>query len=127
MAYATFDDVRVRFHGELSEDDRPLVEARLGDVEGKIRRRIPDLEARIAGEPDLVQTVITVCCEAVLRLIRNPEGFIQETEGNYTYMLSQDFASNRLTILPEEWADLGVRRQWTVVHTRVKLPWEVEA
>lgn len=122
MAYATFEDVQVRFFRDLSEEERPLVEQRLSDIEDKIRRRIPDLDARIAADPALLGTVVRVCADAVIRLVRNPEGYVQETDGNYTYMLSQTYADGRLTITREEWEDLGFRRGVGVIHVTPRLP-----
>ncbi|GAB3912681.1 hypothetical protein GCM10029964_120910 [Kibdelosporangium lantanae] len=48
--------------------------------------------------------------DIVLRLIRNPEGFTQESDGNYSYMISNQVASGRLEITDAEWTLLGVRR-----------------
>ncbi|WP_298074845.1 Gp19/Gp15/Gp42 family protein [uncultured Corynebacterium sp.] len=111
MAIASFEDVEVRFFRDLTAEERPLVESRLADAENKIRRRIPDLDDRIVDDPAFAGTVVRVCADAVIRLVRNPEGYVQETDGNYTYMLSHSSADGRLTILPEEWADLGVRKK----------------
>lgn len=122
MAYASFEDVEVRFFRPLTTEERPLVEQRLQDAEGKIRRRVPDLDSRIMDDPDFESVVIQVCCDAVIRLVRNPEGYIQETDGNYAYQLSNYSADGRLTILPEEWIDLGVRKGVGVVHVNPLLP-----
>lgn len=122
MAYATFEDVQLRFFRELTPEERPLVEQRLQDVENRIRRRVRDLDARVMDDPGYEDIVRQVCADAVIRLVRNPEGYIQETDGNYTYQLSQASADGRLTILPEEWADLGVRKGIGVVHNIPRLP-----
>ena len=122
MSYATFEDVEVRFFRDLLPEERALVEARLGDAEGKIRSRISNLDQKVLENPDYLNTVVRVCVDAVIRLIRNPEGFVQETDGNYTYMLSASSAEGRLTILTEEWQDLGIRKSVGVVHTIPLLP-----
>lgn len=123
MSLASFEDVDTRFHRDIAPEDRPLVEARLADAENKIRRRIPDLDDRIVSDPGLRSVVVSVCCDAVIRLIHNPEGYVQETDGNYSYMREQGLSSRgKLTITPEEWADLGVRQRVGVVHTVLDLP-----
>lgn len=122
MAYATFEDVQLRFFRELTDEEKPLVEKRLQDAENKIRRRISDLDDRVAGDPAYEDLVRQVCADAVIRLVRNPEGYIQETDGNYTYQLSHSSADGRLTITPEEWADLGVRKAIAVIHNIPLLP-----
>lgn len=122
---AQVQDVQDRFFREFTDEERTLVESRLKDAENKIRIKIPDLDQKILENPLLEHVVVTVCCDAVIRLVRNPEGYIQETDGNYTYMLSQESASGRLTILPEEWADLGIRRKVGVMHIAPKFPSEL--
>jgi hypothetical protein len=86
-----------------------MVERRLAQVERMILRRIPDLAAQIgAGDLDEAD-VIDIEAEAVLRVIRNPEGLRSETDGSYGYQLSREAADNSLRILPEEWQLLGIR------------------
>ncbi|ASZ75450.1 head-tail adaptor Ad1 [Mycobacterium phage Kimona] len=108
MAIATAVDVENRWVRELSDEERTLVETRLEDAERKIRRRIKTLDQKIADGDIDVEEVKRVEAEAVLRLLRNPEGFQSETDGGYTYMLSQRLASGVLEITDEEWEDLGV-------------------
>lgn len=116
MTLATFDDVQARFYRELDPEDRQLIETRLGDAERMIRRKVPDLDWRIEEDPLLGETVIQICADAVIRLIQNPEGFVQETDGGYTYMRAQSLAEGRLFITREEWADLGIRKKVSIIH-----------
>lgn len=115
MAYASSVDVVTRLGRELSDEEAILVSTRLDDVERLIRRRIPDLDEQVnsgsVDEDDLIQ----VEAEAVLRLIRNPDGLFSETDGNYSYMYSKEAATGRLEILPSEWALLGIRRGLSVL------------
>ncbi len=107
MAYATTDDVAVRWARTPSEEESDLIAVRLSDVERIIRKRIPDLDDQVlTGKLD-VADVVQVETDAVLRLIRNPEGFVSETDGNYTYQFSHTAKAGVLEILPEEWALLG--------------------
>ena len=110
MAYATAEDVAIRWARTPSVEEAALIEVRLGDVERMIRRRVPTLDDKVTAgtvdEDDLIQ----VESDAVLRLVRNPDGYLSESDGNYTYMLRSDLASGRLEILPEEWELLGVTR-----------------
>lgn len=107
---ATAADVAGRWGKELTTEETALVVLRLGDVERRIRRRMKDLDDRITAGTTDVEDVKQVESDAVLRLVRNPDGYLSETDGNYTYMLSAENARGKLEILPEEWALLGWRR-----------------
>lgn len=122
MSFASIEDVEVRFFRDLTPEERPLVEARLEDAEQKLRARIPDLDSRVENDPVFASVVVRVCADAVIRLVRNPEGYVQETDGNYTYMLSQAHADGRLSFTPDEWLDLGVRSGAGVIHVMPRLP-----
>ena len=110
MAYASVDDVAVRWSRDLSCEERELVSVRLEDVERLIRRRVPNLDDRLADGLIDVEDLIQVEADAVLRLARNPEGYVSETDGNYTYQLSKDLATGKLSLTSDEWAMLGVYR-----------------
>lgn len=110
MAYATTADVTVRWARTPSDEEETLIGVRLEDVERLIRRRIPTLDTRVSSGALDVDDLIQIEAEAVLRLVRNPEGYLSESDGNYTYMLRSDLASGRLEILPEEWEVLGITR-----------------
>jgi hypothetical protein len=107
MAYAEASDVAVRWgKSDLDADTTALIEARLADVERMLNRRV-DLAAGIILGTFLEADVVQIEADAVLRLVRNPEGYLSETDGNYTYMLRQDLSSGRLEITEEEWDILG--------------------
>lgn len=108
MTYAQPSDVAARLGRALTPEETALVAVRIEDVERKIRKRIPDLDAMVTGETLDVQDVIQVEADVVLRLVRNPEGYYSETDGNYSYQFSRDLASGKLEILPEDWTTLGV-------------------
>lgn len=124
MAYATPEDVEVRFMRPLDEDEKRVVAARLEDAELLLRSRIPDLDEKVtAGVLDQA-LVVMVEAEMVLRLIRNPDGLVQETDGSYSYSTSQKVASGLLEVLPREWTLLGVRSGVYIIDPTPKMPWE---
>ncbi|SRX93246.1 hypothetical protein MSP7336_01482 [Mycobacterium shimoidei] len=109
MAYAKATDVQAIYGKSLTAEETALVNRRLEQVERKILRRIPDLADQIA-EGDIDQDdVIDIEAEAVLRVIRNPEGLFSEQDGSYGYQLSREAADNSLRITAEEWERLGVK------------------
>lgn len=123
MAYAKASDIEDRLGRELDESEATIVETRLEDAEMWIRQRISDIELRIAKDVRYEQALVYVEAEAVLRLIRNPDGLQTETDGNYAYTIDQRVASGRLNILAEEWQLLGVRRGVVVLSPKVDVPW----
>lgn len=108
--YAQPSDVTDRWGRQPSPEEASLIAKRLEDVERKIRRRIPDLDDQIVNGDIAVEDLIQVEADAVLRLVRNPDGYLSESDGDYTYMLQQGTASGQLTITPEEWEMLGIVR-----------------
>lgn len=110
MAYASASDVEVRWARTPTDEEAALIEVRLDDVERMIKRRIPDLDAQVTAGTIAEDDLIQVEADTVLRLVRNPEGYTSETDGNYTYMLQSGLTSGRLDILPEEWVILGIRQ-----------------
>lgn len=109
MAYATLTDVSVRWARTPSDEESALIQVRLEDVERMIRKRIPTLDDLITAGDILEDDLIQIEADSVLRLVRNPEGYVSETDGNYTYQFKQSTSAGTLEILPEEWALLGVR------------------
>jgi hypothetical protein len=112
MAYATAQDVQDRYEQDLDERLTALVTTRLGDAELLIKHKIPDLDDRISDpeHPNHLDEAVVVLVESemVLRLIRNPEGLSQESDGNYSYAIYQQVASGKLEITDDEWALLGL-------------------
>jgi uncharacterized protein YcaQ len=117
MAYATASDVQALYGKTLTTEDTAMVERRLAQVERMILRRIPDLAEQIDAEEIDQADVIDIEAEAVLRLIRNPEGYLSEGDGTYSYQFNRETASGRLEILPEEWECLGIKpsRMFSIV------------
>ena len=123
MAYASASDVTARWARTPTDEENTLINVRLEDAERLIRRRIPDLDDKVYSGSILEEDVIQVEAEAVLRLVRNPEGFMSESDGNYTYMLRNDIATGRLEILAEEWEILGIRKaRFAVLVPNVVMP-----
>jgi uncharacterized protein YcaQ len=107
--YAAAADVVTLWAREPEPEVMALIERRLAQVERMILRRIPDLADHIAiGRID-VTDVADIEAEAVLRLVRNPEGYASESDGTYSYQFNREAASGRLEILAEEWERLSIK------------------
>lgn len=106
--YASVSDVATRWARTPTTEESALITLRLADVERKIKKRIPDLAAKVTAATIDVEDVIQVEADTVLRLVRNPEGYLSETDGNYTYMLQSGNTAGALDISAEDWATLGI-------------------
>lgn len=124
MAYATAADVEARLGRTLDTSEAQIVTARLADAELILESRIPDLDARVTSGTLLQQAVVMVESDMVLRLIKNVDGYSQETDGNYSYSRLQEVASGTLEVLPREWNLLGIRGGVFTIAPYMKMPWE---
>lgn len=122
MAYATPADIEARLGRELDASESQIVSVRLEDAEILIKARIPDLDDKILAGTILEPLVVMVESDIVLRLIRNPEGYTQETDGNYSYSIDARVASGRLALLAEEWSLLGIRRSIVLLSPKINVP-----
>ena len=75
-------------------------------VERQIRRRVPDLDTRVEDE-EYRATVSDVESEAIARVFRNPDGYMSEQDGTYSYQINRLVASGLLSITDGEWEMLG--------------------
>lgn len=114
MAYATYQDVEARYGEPLSASQITQVNVWLADVERRLRRRIRDLDDRVALSEDYKADVIAVESDAVIRILKNPDGFRSEAEGSYSYATDVRAASGFLMILEDEWKLLGVSSAFTI-------------
>jgi hypothetical protein len=109
MAYATASDVTTLWAKEPEPEVMALIERRLEQVERMIVRRVPDLAVKVtAGDIDAAD-LVDIEADAVLRVIRNPEGYASEQDGQYGYTFDRNAASGKLEILPHEWELLGIK------------------
>lgn len=79
---------------------------------------------RDIGEAD----VVDIEADAVLRVVRNPDGCLSQTGDGYAYQLQSDLSSGKLTITDEEWEILGVKpaTRMTVIVPNLVAPCEVQ-
>jgi hypothetical protein len=73
--------------------------------------RLPDLVNRTQSNDEFKALVASIEGEMVARVFRNPDGFKQEDEGNYSYRLDTAVASGLLSVLDKEWEALGIAKR----------------
>jgi hypothetical protein len=111
MAYADIPDVEVSLGRPLTSDESNRAFALLDRAEARIQSRMDDLAALVAADPVLLATVVEVEADAVARVLRNPEGLLQEQDGDYMYIRSRELPSGLLELTEAEWTRLGVGSQ----------------
>jgi hypothetical protein len=77
---AGIDDVESRWR-PLTADENIKVSTRLDDAWRKLRRILPDLDARLSLDSDLAAEAAQVIADATIRLLENPRG---HTKGSVT-------------------------------------------
>lgn len=106
-ALATASDVSAALLRDLTDVEAANVDRLASRIERRIRRRIPDLAARVAADADYKATVVDVEAEAVARVYRNPNGMKQESDGTYSYSVDALVASGILKVTDSDWDELG--------------------
>lgn len=119
MPIGTLEGVEARYGQPLDNAQETQVTVWLSDIERRLRRRIPDLDDRAALSADYAASVAEVEENAVVRILKNPDGFRAESEGSYSYSTDVRAASGFMMILDEEWALLGASSAFTI-HPRIR-------
>lgn len=122
MAYAVPEDVALRADEEIPEESYPRIERLLADAELIIRSRVLDLDARVSAGRIDPELLVMIEAGAVLRVLKNPRGFTQETDGNYSYTINGAVASGLLEIVDSEWSMLGASGGVFTINLKTDLP-----
>jgi hypothetical protein len=110
MAFATSSDVAARLGRVLTDAESAQVDAVLDDVETIIRSRVGDFDVRISDSL-FVDLVILVEAKAARRVMLNPLGIRQHSEGVDDFQQSSTFdtsiSGSDTYVTEDEWALLG--------------------
>jgi hypothetical protein len=108
MAYATVNDIEVRFGRTLSATEVAQVTAWIEDLEAEILERVPLLEALILAGRPTTGTLKRVISGAVIRKLQNPEGLRTTTVAidDYSTTKTVDSANSTgwLGLTDDEWS-----------------------
>lgn len=112
---ATVDDVEARWQ-PLSEQQTINASALLDDAWALLLSRRPALEDDITASTVSEENVIRVVCAIVLRVLRNPDGKLEERLDDYSYRRDSATSTGGLYVTPDELADItpGRRTQRSV-------------
>ena len=103
----TPDEVKDRYEGTIDESQERWFSKTVDRAVRKLIQVAPGIEDRIASgvlDPEFVRDKVA---DAVLRVVRNPEGFDREAEGDYSYQMNKLVASGNLWYPESDLAELG--------------------
>lgn len=106
-------DLETKYEGDLDFDNSDWYMELIDEAVRLLLRKAPTIVARMAAydpatgagiDPEFVKDKVF---NAVLRVLRAPDGFKSETEGNYSYEMNPVEASANIWYTKDELADLG--------------------
>lgn len=103
--YATVADVEALWR-PLDGAEQVRAGVLLTRASALIRLRVPSLDDRASLDLDLAEVTRGVVIEMVLRALRNPDGKISETIGDYSYR-RPDASTGGMYVTPDELALLA--------------------
>lgn len=108
MAFVLVTDVEARVGRSLTATERTQVGAWIEDLSALVLARVPDLDERISPGEISAAVVKSVFCNAIIRVLRNPEGLRQHTESIDDYSVTKTIDSSGsaglLFLTDDEWA-----------------------
>lgn len=110
MAFANVSDVAAELGRPIPADDLAVI-AQWGRwltrIDNLIRLRIPDLDDRVAADPNLAAILVDVEAAAVARKALNPEGLRSTTttvdDGSVTKLVDSSRSVGEIDLLDSEW------------------------
>src|SRR5690349_11160375 len=90
----------------LSDQESINGETFLDDAWRMLTRRVSTIEADIASDDDLSADVVRVLATAVLRVMKNPDGYRQESIDDYVWIRDQAVSAGLLYFTDSELSGL---------------------
>lgn len=106
---ASLDDIESRWR-PLSTQEATNAQVRLDDAWRMLKRILPTIEADVAADAELEAESVRVLCDAVLRVLKNPDGHKSGTrtieDASRSWTLADSRASGELYFTDAEIAAL---------------------
>lgn len=103
---ADTEDVEASLLRELTDDEGNYVDILLARSLALIEKAVGSAASEWAE--DFTSRAKTVQADMVARRLRNPEGYYQESDGQYSYSRDRNVASGRLELTDEDLDFLGI-------------------
>ncbi|WP_243063190.1 Gp19/Gp15/Gp42 family protein [Humibacter sp. RRB41] len=111
-------DVAARYEGDLDAFSCTYVSTQVQDaVDYALSRWRAEITSRLASGDLTINLYKRVIADAVLRVIRNPQGFSNENDGGYGYGLRAQVASGNLWFTDDDVETLAGPQTKTVPRT----------
>jgi hypothetical protein len=104
---ATITDLTERSFRPLTEAEQQVGGVLLEDAWNLILTHRPHVEAKVAADPAFRALVVQVQCAMVLRVVKNPEGYLSEQIDDYQYRRDSAVSAGALYVSDAELALLG--------------------
>lgn len=101
----TVDDLADRWR-PLSSQEQTNAQALLDDAWALLTTRLPSLEDNLTAETVSTANLVRVECAMVLRVMRNPDGLLQESIDDYSYQRDAAVSAGALYVTTAELGDL---------------------
>jgi hypothetical protein len=96
-SYATSTGLAARWR-PLTDEEAAAADVLLADASTIVRSTVPGVDERIADGSLSAELVAGVVIRAVLRVLRNPEGKVQESVDDYSYRRADAVSDGSLYI-----------------------------
>lgn len=108
---ANWQDIQDRLLDRtLTESQQATVTVWIGDLEGDIRHRIPDVDTLIETDANFAKVIKRVIFKAVKRVLDNPKGLRQSTvsidDYSRTETIDKTGASGEIELSEADWENL---------------------
>jgi len=99
LPFVPYSEIANRYEGELADKGtQAWFEIQTADAVQFISDNVPNLLPRLQSGKLRLRTFYRIVYEVVLRVARNPDGIITESEGGYSVGLRQGVASGMLSL-----------------------------
>lgn len=103
----TVEEIDSRYEDTIPADKTAWVQQKTDAAVRELLNMIPTLQSRVDTQAIDREFVVDKVADAVLRVVRGPEGYASESEGEYSYKLNARVVSGDLWFPEEDLLQLG--------------------
>lgn len=108
---ALLADIEARYPQAFTEDQKRVIGALLDDSYSILLASDPTIADRLVGSDLLHALVVQVQATMIIRVLRNPDGKLEESIDDYSVRFDSAVSSGTLYVSPAELALLGGQRK----------------